>query len=102
MILHCVFCAVRPDVEPGAIHSVCDQLQTFATGLPGVLGFDHGPNIDVEAKSPDHPYGFVIRFADRASLDVYASHPQHIALGADLCALCVGGGDGIVVYDLKF
>jgi hypothetical protein len=100
MILHCVFCHFRPDADKAAQQKVLTGLAAFSLTLEGVLGFDFGPNIDLEGKSPNITDGFVIRFADRKALDTYADHPTHTTLGAQLCDLCVGGADGIMVVDL--
>ena len=98
MILHSVFCALRPDRNPAELAAVMAGLA--ALPLDGLRAFMHGPNIDAEGKSPGHPYGFVATFTDRAALARYAADPAHRALGARLVALCSGGGDGIVVYDI--
>lgn len=100
MILHCVFCEVRPDADRAECHAVLSDLAQFSHTLDGVLGFDHGPNADYEGKSPQVTDGFVIRFRDREALAHYADHPTHKALGARLCDLCEGGADGIMVVDL--
>ena len=97
MIIHCVFCAMPLGAEARAVMA---ELEAFALGLPGVLAFDSGPNRDFEAKSPGFLHGFVIRFADEAARAAYAEHPTHKALGARLVALCEGGADGIMVFDL--
>jgi len=43
----------------------------------------------------------VNRFRDAKALAQYAEHPTHKQLGAQLCALCAGGAEGIVVFDLE-
>ncbi len=80
--------------------AVMDGLGGLIGQIDGFTGFEHGPNIDAEGKSPDYPYGFVCTFRDRAALDAYAADPRHRALGARLVAMCNGGGDGIMVFDL--
>ncbi len=40
-------------------------------------------------------------FANQAALQIYANHPQHIALGAQLVNMCVNGHHGIMVFDLS-
>lgn len=100
MLLHCVFCKFRPDAPLSAQTEVIKALATFAQSLKGVISFDHGPNVDLEGKSPDYQAGFVIRFTDQAALTRYAGHHTHQVLGSQLCDLCVGGAEGIVVYDL--
>lgn len=79
---------------------VIAALADFAGSLDGVLGVDHGPNRDFENRSAGFGAGFVIRFADRAALDRYATHPTHRSLGARLRSLCQGGASGIMVFDL--
>ena len=100
MILHCVFCALRPDATPDAVARVMTALDGLRAVLPGMTGFRHGPNRDFEGKSPGHGYGFVVTLTDAAANAAYLAHPQHRAIAADLVALCAGGADGIVVYDL--
>ncbi|MFN3172515.1 MAG: Dabb family protein [Hyphomicrobiales bacterium] len=100
MILHCVFCHPL-DGAADELSGIMVELATFSQGLQGVIAFDHGPNRDFEAKSPDHSVGFVIRFGSAQALANYAEHPTHQALGGKLCDLCVGGADGIIVYDLE-
>ncbi|SMR82420.1 Stress responsive A/B Barrel Domain [Aliiroseovarius halocynthiae] len=101
MILHCVFCNFRTDVSEDQRNQVLTALAQFSAGLNGVLGFDHGPNLDFEGKSASYDAGFVIRFADHEALQTYADHPEHQALGRQLCDLCNGGENGIKVFDLK-
>jgi hypothetical protein len=101
MILHCVFCNIRADVTPEERDPIIDGLRQLCAGMDGALSFDAGENLDFEAKSPDHGYGFVIRFADKAAAMTYADDPEHKTLGGALCGICEGGADGIIVYDLS-
>ena len=101
MILHCVFCDLKSDVEKTTLLSVMQELAEFSRGLEGVERFEFGPNRDFENKSKGFETGFVIHFSDFASLDFYANHPVHRSLGERLCELCNGGSDGILVFDLE-
>ena len=101
MILHCVFCDFKADSADAQRNDILNALALFSEELEGVLGFDFGPNLDFECKSALFDAGFVIRFADRDAAQVYASHPTHQKLGAQLCELCNGGADGITVFDLE-
>lgn len=98
MILHTVLCALKPDADRTELAAVMAGLG--ALELEGFEAFAHGPNIDAEGKTPEYPYGFQCTFTDRAALDRYAEDAGHKALGARLVALCVGGGDGILVSDI--
>ena len=101
MILHCVFCDFRPDVSDAAQNDIFARLKEFSLTLSGTMDFDHGPNRDYEGMSERYDAGFIIKFATREALDIYANHPIHKALGSELCSLCVGGIDGLIVFDLE-
>lgn len=100
MILHSVFLRLPQGTDSTELSAVMGGLNQLCRDLPGCAGFQHGPNRDFEAKSPEHPYGFVAQFRNAEALETYAAHPQHKALGARLVELCIGGAEGIVVYDL--
>lgn len=101
MIRHIVMCNIAWDADEAELNAVMAGLGDLVGQIDGYTGFEHGPNRDFEAKSPDHDYGFVGTFASADSLAAYAADPRHQALGARLVALCVGGGDGIIVYDVE-
>ena len=101
MIQHVVMLSLKGDADQGELAQVMAGLGGLIGQIDGFDGFQHGPNIDAEGKSPDHPYGFICTFSDRPALDRYASDPRHQALGARLVAMCNGGGSGIVVYDIS-
>lgn len=99
-LLHVV--ALGLDAAPGAeLAEVMAGLGALAGRIDGFDAFAHGPNVDVEGKTPDHPYAFVCTFRDRAALAAYAEDPRHRALGARLVALCGGDPDRIRVYDIE-
>jgi hypothetical protein len=101
MLLHCVFCAIRTDADPKEVRSVMADLASLKPEVDGFLDFRHGPNRDYEKKSLRHGLGFVIAFRDREALRSYDEHPRHRDAGARLVALCEGGHDGVVVYDIE-
>ncbi|KIC39978.1 hypothetical protein RA27_16925 [Ruegeria sp. ANG-R] len=101
MIRHCVMLRLRPDHDPAELAAVMHGLDQVAARLPGCSAFVHGRNRDFEAKSPDHPYGFTLDFTSEPDLQRYAADDAHRRLGARLVALCVGGADGILVFDLE-
>ena len=101
MLLHCVFCAIRRDADPAERQSVMDEPASFKAEVAGMLEFRDGPNRDYENKTARFGHGFVITFRDRAAHLAYDGHPQHKNAGARLVALCQGGYDGIMVYDLE-
>lgn len=100
MLIHCVFCAIRPDVNREELAQVYDAFAGLVPQIDGMISFHAGPNRDYEAKTPEYTDGFVITFANRAAHLAYDGHPDHKAAGAKLVSLCVGGYLGITVFDL--
>ena len=101
MIEHCVFCAIPADVSEAGLADVMNRLESLKAEVDGMLGFRSGPNRDFENKSGSYTYGFVCTFRDREAHLAYERHPVHQAAGRDLVALCEGGYDGIIVFDLE-
>lgn len=98
MIQHIVMLGLPEGYDADELDAVMQGLA--ALDLPGFTGFTHGPNRDLEHKTPDHPYGFICTFTDTDALRIYAAHPGHKALGGRLVSLC-GSGDAIMVIDLE-
>ena len=99
MIQHIVMLQLNSTHDSEELAAVMDGLDSLV--IAGFRNFQHGPNRDVENKSPDYPYGFICSFNDLAALDRYASDPTHQILGTRLCTLCVGGIKGIMVMDIQ-
>jgi len=100
MLAHCVFCHFSDDATAKERHAVMRDLGTLCESLEGAVAFHYGPNLDFEGKSPNHSDGFIVMFTDREAHLRYERHPRHQELGGKLVDMCVGGADGIVVYDL--
>ncbi len=101
MLKHCVFLSVKPDVADARLECAMLKLAGLVGKIEGMLDFSHGPNLDFEKKSQGHGYGFIATFTDRSAHLVYERHPLHKEAGAELIAMCNGGYDGIVVYDIS-
>lgn len=101
MIRHCVMLHLAADAQQAALDEIMQSLAALVDRLDGCSGFCAGPNRDFEGKSPDFSFGFTLDARDETALTAYAVHPDHKALGARLVALCEGGGDGIMVFDIE-
>ncbi|MEM9249026.1 MAG: Dabb family protein [Pseudomonadota bacterium] len=100
MLAHCVFCNFADAHSAEARLAVLRELGTLIEEIDGMISYHYGPNLDFEAKTPEHQEGFIVMFEDRAAHLRYEAHPRHVALGGQLVKMCVGGADGILVYDL--
>ena len=101
MIEHCVFCAIPVSVSEADVADVMKRLGGLKDQVEGMVSFRSGPNRDYENKSGKYTHGFVCTFRDREAHLAYERHPAHQAAGRDLVALCEGGYDGIIVFDLE-
>ena len=102
MLKHCVFVNLRDDVSPQDRDRVLKGFGELVTEVDGMLDYASGPNLDFESKSPNHRFGFIVTFRDRDAHLEYETHPLHIKLGQELVAMCNGGYEGIVVYDIQY
>ncbi|MDJ0820998.1 MAG: Dabb family protein [Paracoccaceae bacterium] len=100
MLAHCVFLNFAESHDTNSRMSVLSALGELVDEVDGMLSFHYGPNLDFEAKTPNHSDGFIVFFRDREAHLAYERHPKHVALGARLVSMCVGGAEGILVYDI--
>ncbi len=99
MIKHVVMLNLRADHDPAEL---ADTMAGFdGLELSGFTDFTHGPNRDLENKTPNHPYGFICTFKNFDALQRYQADQKHKRLGARLKDMCNGGADGIMVMDLE-
>ncbi|MEM1428253.1 MAG: Dabb family protein [Pseudomonadota bacterium] len=100
MLAHCVFLDFAKEHDTEARMAVLRGLERLGDEVDGMLAFHYGPNRDFEHKTPAHTEGFIVMFRDRDAHLEYERHPKHVELGGQLVAMCNGGADGILVYDI--
>lgn len=100
MIRHIVLLNFRKDLLQSAIDALFAELHQIEGAIEGLLSITSGQSESPEQMERGHMHGFVADFADWDALQAYQDHPAHKALGANLVASCVGGIDGILVFDL--
>jgi hypothetical protein len=76
---HLVLYKFKPEVPPEGVQAVVDAFSKLPTQIPGIVGFQHGPNMSQEGKSDGLTYAFEVTFRDQAALDAYLVHPAHAA-----------------------
>ena len=99
MILHAVYLSLDETADKAELADIMAGLAELIGVIDGFTAFHHGPNIDLEGKSPEAAYGFTCVFEDKSAALRYADDPRHQALGARLVGLCAGA-DHIKVYDI--
>lgn len=100
MIRHIVLLRFRPEIAPEDRAALIGELDGLRAHLPGMVAFAAHRNVSVEPHVM-HGFddGFVIDLADEAARDAYLADPTHRDIGNRLAQACVGGRDGIVVFD---
>lgn len=81
MLTHIVIWKYRADVEQAVRDEHVARLKRLASVIPEVLSFNVG--FDVLKLPRSYDTGLVATFRDRAALEAYTVHPQHI-LVADM------------------
>lgn len=100
MIRHIVLTKFKPETPETRIAAIYAALAALTGRLPGAHGFTGGRSESPENIERGYMHGFVIDFDSWDDLEIYANHPDHIALAAQLVENAVGAVDGILVVDL--
>lgn len=75
MIEHIVLFKWTDGASQEAVDNVVAELRHLKDKIPGIVDLSCGTNFSDRAKGYTH--GLVVRFKDRAALDVYGPHPEH-------------------------
>lgn len=100
MLKHCVFLNFKSEFTKSDRREVFERLSGLTKEIEGLKSVEYGENLDFENKSADYSDGFIANFTDQKALLEYAAHPEHVKAGSRLVEMCVGGFDGIIVFDL--
>lgn len=76
MLTHIVIWKYRADIEQAVREEHVARLRRLATIIPDIVSFNVGFDVLLLPRSYDT--GLVATFRDRAGLDAYTVHPEHI------------------------
>jgi len=74
-VFHIVLFKWKEGADPAAIDHAIRGLQELKGQIPGILELSCGKNFS--DRSHGYHCGLLVRFTDRAALDVYGPHPAH-------------------------
>jgi hypothetical protein len=100
-VKHIVLAQVDPAAGASEVKEVFSSLAALKDQIAGILDFAGGPNVGTEGLDRGYTHGFVMTFADEASLKAYLPHPAHQAAAQKLLAIVKGGVEGVLVLDWK-
>jgi len=78
MLKHIVLIQLKPDAPASAADRIMAALRELPTSIPEIAALDVGRNVVDSERNLD--LGLIVDFADRAALDRYAAHPDHVAV----------------------
>lgn len=87
MLTHIVIWKYRPDVPPAVRADHVAKLRALTAVIPELVSLAVGT--DVLGLPRSYDTGLVAVFQDRAGLDAYTNHPQHLevaGMGRDIAA----------------
>jgi hypothetical protein len=81
-VFHIVWIKFNPEVPDERIAEHIAALNTLQDSVPGITGLSVGANFTDRAEGYTH--GVIVELENKAALDVYATHPGHVAVAGPL------------------
>jgi hypothetical protein len=100
MIRHCVMMKVAPEYHD-RMDDIFVSLSEVVERIDGISDFRSGLNRDFEGKSFGFTHGFTLDAHSTAALEIYACDETHKIVGGQMTTHCVGGAEGIMVFDIE-
>ncbi len=97
MVRHVLLLQPRPDATAEAIDACRVALDALVGRIPGLLDCHWGENFAAAQRREGFTYGFSMDFSDRASLEAYAPHPEHLPVAQRVRATF----EKILVFDFE-
>lgn len=88
MFKHIVLIEFQEGYNPQVLESVIKKMDDLPGKVPQIVALSHGRNAGVTDDRYD--YGLVAEFKSLEDYQIYISHPEHRALGAELNRLING------------
>ena len=82
MVEHIVLFKWKEEAAPGDIDKAVQGLKSLKNEITGIIDLSVGENFSARAQG--FQCGLVVRFVDRAALDLYGPHPAHQAVVQNL------------------
>jgi Stress responsive A/B Barrel Domain len=97
MVRHILLLQQRPDATAEEIDASRAALASLVGPIPGLIDFHWGANVAPIERRDGFTHGFSMDFVDRASLEAYGPHPQHLVAVAKVRAAF----ERVVVFDFE-
>ncbi len=74
-VMHIVLFEWNADATPASIEAAVVELRALKEKVPGILDLSIGTDFSTRARNFSH--ALVVRFVDKAALEIYGPHPAH-------------------------
>jgi hypothetical protein len=81
MLKHIVIFKYKSTASVEQIRQVTDAFHDLKNKIPGILAFEHGPNVSSEGLNLGFNHVYTLTFADEQTRDTYLPHPDHAKFG---------------------
>ncbi len=81
MIKHIVIFKYKSTATAGQIQQATDAFRDLKNKIPGILAFEHGPNISSEDLNLGFNHAYALTFVDEQARDAYLPHAEHARFG---------------------
>ena len=95
MLTHIVLLEPKMETSIEEVKSALEHVQALQEVIPGIINVQVGENRSTNHQG--YTYGFVMHFADAASLKAYAPHPAHRVVSDELVRIC----HSIIDFDIE-
>jgi hypothetical protein len=81
MVEHLVLIKLKPGTTAEQREAMCRALRELGSQVPGIVEISCGDNFS--DRNQGYDVGLAVKFADRAALDAYLTHPAHQSVVAN-------------------
>ncbi len=81
-VTHMVWIKFNEGVTPADVEGHLGALRALKESVPGIINLTAGANFTDRANGYTH--GLLVTLADKAALETYATHPNHVAVATAL------------------
>lgn len=96
-VRHVVVFKYKKDATPEQIKEVTDAFRDLKNKIPGIVSFEHGPNISPEKLDQGFTHVYLLTFENAEARDKYLPHPDHNKFGELLGRVNILDGKPFVV-----
>ncbi|HEY8346170.1 MAG TPA: Dabb family protein [Symbiobacteriaceae bacterium] len=97
MVEHIVIFKMKPGTTPEQEQQLIEKLKALKDRIPSIVDLSAGRTFTPE-RGQGFTVGLVVRFRDRAGLEEYQPHPEHVKVKEYIAQIC----ESVLAIDYEF